>query len=48
MINETLILISIDMCRPIGGHRDPNAIAAQCAVRFFFQTGCQKMGVVSM
>ena len=28
-------------CRPVGGqrgvHRDPNAIAAQCAARFFFK-----------
>ena len=33
-------------CRPVGGqlgvHRDPNAIAAQRAVRFFSNT-CQKM-----
>ena len=34
-------------CRPVGGqrgfHRDPNAIAAQRAARFFFSNTCQKM-----
>ena len=34
-------------CRAVGGqrgvHRDPNAIAAQCAARFFFSNTCQKM-----
>ena len=38
--------------RPVGGqrgvHRDPNAIAAQHAARFFFQTHARRCGVVSM
>ena len=38
-------------CRPVGGqwggHRDPNAIAAQLAAQFF-QTHARKCGVVSM
>ena len=38
-------------CRPVsgqGGHRDPNAIAAQRAAQFFFQTHARRCGVVSM
>ena len=37
------------VCRPVGGqrgggvHRDPYAIAAQRAARFFFSNTCQKM-----